>query len=74
MKTKKIKKKLKLDKSTISNLYTGRMKEVKGGIPVSDPPVCPTGTENTCITCYGYTCPQCGGGGGTAKCEIDQTE
>ena len=55
MKTKKLKKKLVLNKATIFNLNNPAMKIVKGGDEV-----CETNDPiRSCITFNGYTCDTC---------------
>lgn len=58
MKTKKLSKKLSLQKQTISNLRDGEMKIAQGGIvPVSDISYCQgCNTALTCETCAPKTC------------------
>jgi hypothetical protein len=63
MKTKKLSKKLGLNKKTISNLSVGELKQSKGGLPWTDPRICCQPTIYTdcysCeITCWSY-CANC---------------
>ncbi len=66
MKTKKLEKKLTLNKKTIANLYHGQMRNVRGGgLLPSDPGFPCTGTEpgtetcaDTCNTCFTF-CVTC---------------
>lgn len=61
-----MKKKLKLNKLTISNLNSKTMKKVLGGAH-TDEPLC---TE-TCVSCEPETCVRCTQGG---ICEPEETE
>lgn len=59
MKSKIIGKKLALNKETIADLKSGKMREVYGGIPTNLPATPPIGCTYSCGTCVGgnIECP-----------------
>ncbi|MCX6582942.1 MAG: class I lanthipeptide [Candidatus Aminicenantes bacterium] len=71
MKSKVSVKKLNLNKETIADLKTGKMKDVYGGGDVTVPATPPIGCTYTCLHTCANTCATCGTGLPICPCGIE---